>query len=130
MARRLFVVQDDLMFVQRLDASAARLGIRASAISPADAAARVWEPDDVVILQATLRPERQLRLVDELLHRDPRPIVVAVTGHLETELRQRLKRMGARLAAHSAMDRALARALEISGGDADDARDQAPRLRE
>jgi hypothetical protein len=77
-----------------------------------------------------LRPERQLRLVDELLHREPQPIVVAVTGHLETELRRRLKRMGARLAAHSAMDRALARALEVSADDAggaDDARDQAPR---
>jgi DNA-binding NarL/FixJ family response regulator len=130
MAGRLFFIQDDLMFSERLHATAARLGVTANAISPDAANTRTWEPADVVVLQATLRPERQLRLVDELLHREPQPIVVAVTGHLETELRRRLKRMGARLAAHSAMDRALARALEVSADDAggaDDARDQAPR---
>ena len=72
----------------------------------------------MVVLQATLRPEQQLELVDHLAHLEPAPVVVAVTGHLETELRRRLKERGATLAAHSAMDRVLARALQLS--DADD----------
>ena len=71
------------------------------------------------MLQATLRPDRQLDLVGELAGRQPPPVVVAVTGHLETALRQRLKAAGAVLAAHSAMDRVLARALRLSDGGAD-----------
>ena len=73
----------------------------------------------MVLLQATLRPEQQLELVGHLTHLRPAPVVIAVTGHLETELRQRLKAQGATLAAHSGMDRVLARALGINvPGDA------------
>jgi hypothetical protein len=120
-ARSLFIVEDDLLFAQRARAAAGRLGIPAEGISPGDARTRAWEPDQVVVLQATLRPEKQLELVAHLTHRTPAPVVIAVTGHLETELRQRLKASGAILAAHSGMDRVLARALAISGagGDAD-----------
>jgi ActR/RegA family two-component response regulator len=118
-ARALFVVEDDLLFAQRARAAAGRLGIAAQGVSPADARTRTWEPDQVVVLQATLRPEQQLELVDHLTHLQSAPIVVAVTGHLETDLRQRLKARGAVLAAHSAMDRVLARALRINvPGDA------------
>jgi CheY-like chemotaxis protein len=117
----LFVVEDDLLFAQRARAAAGRLGIPVQGISPGDARTRDWERDQVVVLQATLRPERQLELVDHLTHLESAPIVVAVTGHLETALRQRLKASGATLAAHSAMDRVLARALGVSDarGDAD-----------
>jgi CheY-like chemotaxis protein len=118
-ARSLFVIEDDLLFAQRARAAAGRLGIPVQGISPGDARSRAWGADQVVILQATLRPEQQLELVDHLTHLPAAPVVVAVTGHLETELRQRLKARGATLAAHSAMDRVLARAMGLSGGDAD-----------
>ena len=119
MARALFVVEDDLLFAQRARAAAGRLGIEARGVSPAEARTRAWDPNQVVILQATLRPEQQLELVDHLTHLASAPVVVAVTGHLETDLRQRLKARGAVLAAHSAMDRVLARALRINApGDA------------
>ena len=119
MARTLFVVEDDLMFAQRARAAAGRLGIVAQGVSPADARTRTWQANEVVVLQATLRPEQQLELVDHLTHVESPPVVVAVTGHLETDLRQRLKGRGAVLAAHSAMDRVLARALRINvPGDA------------
>jgi FixJ family two-component response regulator len=116
-ARRLFVIEDDLMFAQRVRAAAARLGVQANALSQAGARAHPWDRDQVVVLQATLRPEQQLALVDHLTRLDPAPVVVAVTGHLETELRRQLKARGATLAAHSAMDRVLARALQINDGD-------------
>ncbi|TMG32270.1 MAG: response regulator [Chloroflexi bacterium] len=114
MPRRLFVVEDDLMFAQRARAAALRLGVAAVGLTRADALAHVWEAGDVVLLQATLRPEQQLDLVQQLRRRQPTPRVVAVTGHLETGLRQRLKAAGATLAAHSAIDRVLARALGVS----------------
>ncbi len=114
MGQRLYVVEDDLFFTQRVRAAAGRLGVPVEGLSPAAARARAWEPADVVVLQATLRPERQLDLVHELARHTPAPLVVAVTGHLETALRKRLKAAGAVLAAHSAMDRVLARALGIS----------------
>ena len=116
MSKRLYLVEDDLFFGQRLRASAARLGVPVQGLSPAEARSRVWASADVVVLQATLRPNQQLDLVSELTRREPAPRVVAVTGHLETALRQRLKATGALLAAHSAMDRVLARALRISDG--------------
>ncbi|TMG14885.1 MAG: response regulator [Chloroflexi bacterium] len=119
MARRLFVVQDDLIFAQRVRGAAGRLGVPVEAIGAATARSRAWKEDDVVVLQATLRPEQQLALVDELVHRQPSPLVIAVTGHLETALRHRLKALGATLAAHSSMDRVLARALGISARGAD-----------
>ena len=117
--RHLFVVADELLFVQRLLGAAKRLGTPAQTVSPAEARTRAWTPDDVVVVQATLRPEQQLELVDHLTHLQPAPVVIAVTGHLETELRQRLKARGAILAAHSGMDRVLARALGVNvPGDA------------
>jgi|GEM_PF-2259666 len=120
MASTLFLVEDELMFAQRLRAAAGRLGIPVQAVSPSEARSRAWDRDHVVVLQATLRPEQQLELIDLLTGRDPAPVVIAVTGHLETELRQRLKARGVILAAHSAMDRVLARALRINlpGGPA------------
>ena len=119
MSKRLFLVEDDLFFSQRVRAAAARLGVPVEGLSPAAARSRAWQPAEVVVLQATLRPDRQLDLVGELAGRQPAPVVVAVTGHLETALRQRLKAAGAVLAAHSAMDRVLARALRLSDGGAD-----------
>jgi ActR/RegA family two-component response regulator len=120
-SKQLYVVEDDLFFSQRVRAAAGRLGVPVEGLSPAAARSRAWTPADVVVLQATLRPERQVDLVSELMRREPAPLVVAVTGHLETALRQRLKAAGALLAAHSAMDRVLARSLGIS-----DARDATP----
>src|SRR2546428_5952168 len=104
------------MFAQRARAAAGRLGVAAEGLTRADALTHVWEAGDVVLLQATLRPDQQLDLVRQLLRRQSPPGVVAVTGHLETELRQRLKAAGATLAAHSAIDRVLARALGVSDG--------------
>lgn len=107
------------MFAQRLRTAARRLGVSIEPLSPAQARARAWEGDQVVVLQATLRPERQLELIDHLTGLKPAPVVIAVTGHLETVLRQRLKARGVILAAHSGMDRVLARALGVSvPGDA------------
>ena len=119
MSKRLVLVEDDLFFSQRVRAAAGRLGVAAEGLSPAGARARAWAEGDVVVLQATLHPDRQLELVEELGRRQPAPVVVAVTGHLERALRQRLKSAGAVLAAHSAMDRVLARALRLSDGGAD-----------
>ena len=101
------------MFAQRARAAAARLGVAAEGLTRADALTRHWDAGDVVLVQATLRPEQQLDLVNQLLRRQPPPRVVAVTGHLETELRRQLKAAGATLAAHSAIDRVLARALGL-----------------
>jgi len=115
-SKRLYVVEDDLFFGQRVRAASGRLGVAVEGLSPAAARSRAWAPADVVVLQATLRPDQQVDLVSELVQREPAPVVVAVTGHLETALRQRLKAAGALLAAHSAMDRVLARALGISDG--------------
>jgi ActR/RegA family two-component response regulator len=118
-ARKLFLIEDELLFAQRLRAAAGRLGIPVQALSPTQARTRAWNRDEVVVLQATLRPEQQLALVDYLTGLEPAPLVIAVTGHLEAALRQRLKARGAVLAAHSGMDRVLARALGINvPGDA------------
>jgi ActR/RegA family two-component response regulator len=118
-ARKLFLVEDELLFAQRLRAAAGRLGIPVNPLSPTQARARAWNRDEVVVVQATLRPEQQLELIDHLTRLEPAPIVIAVTGHMETELRQRLKARGAILAAHSGMDRVLARALGVNvPGDA------------
>ena len=116
MSKRLYLVEDDLFFGQRVRTAAARLGVPVEGLSPTAARSRAWGPADVVVLQATLRPDQQVDLVSELVRREPAPVVVAVTGHLESALRQRLKAAGALLAAHSAMDRVLARALGISDG--------------
>ena len=116
MSNRLYVVEDDLFFTERVRTAARRLGVPVEGLSPAVARSMAWSPADVVVVQATLRPDRQLELVDQLARRRPAPVIVAVTGHLETALRQRLKAAGAVLAAHSAMDRVLARALALSDG--------------
>jgi hypothetical protein len=52
--------------------------------------------------------------------------MIAVTGHLETELRQRLKARGVILAAHSGMDRVLARALGVNDARGDATRHHPP----
>ena len=112
--RMLFLIEDELLFAQRLRAAAGRLGVGVQALTPTEARTRAWSPDEVVVLQATLRPEQQLQLIDQLTALEPAPVVIAVTGHLETELRQKLKARGVTLAAHSGMDRVLARALRVS----------------
>jgi CheY-like chemotaxis protein len=114
MARRLAVVQDDLFFAERVRATARRLGLDLELITSAQAVDRHWEPETVVVLQVTLHPERQLALLDRLRHALPPPTVVAVTGHLETPLRARARALGAVLAAHSSMDRVIARACGVS----------------
>ena len=124
MSKRLYLVEDDLFFSQRVRAAAGRLGVAVDGLTAPAARSRTWAPADVVVLQATLRPDRQLELVEALARRQPAPVVVAVTGHLETTLRQRLKAAGAVLAAHSAMDRVLARALGVS--DVHDAKAHPP----
>jgi DNA-binding LytR/AlgR family response regulator len=125
-SQRLYVVEDDLFFSERVRAAARRLGVPLEGLSMAAARSRAWAQADVVVLQATLRPDRQVDLVGELARREPAPVVVAVTGHLETALRQRLKAAGAVLAAHSAMDRVLARALALSDGAGDAPNDRQP----
>src|SRR6266480_4917038 len=122
MARMRSLVEDELRFAQRLRGAAERLAGRVEALTPTQARNRTWTRDQVVVLQATLRPEKQLELIDHLRGLEAAPVVIAVTGHLETELRQRLKARGVILAAHSGMDRVLARALGVS-----DARDAAKR---
>ena len=126
MARTLLLVEDELLFGQRLRSAARRLGVQVQAVTPTQARNRTWTRDEVVVLQATLRPEKQLELIDHLKGRKPAPVVIAVSGHLETELRQRLKTRGAILATHSRMDRVLARALGISDARGDAARHQPP----
>jgi CheY-like chemotaxis protein len=117
----LFLVEDELLFAQRLRAAAGRLGVEVQGLTPTQARNHAWDRDQVVVLQATLRPEQQLELVDHMTQQEPAPVVIAVTGHLETELRQRLKAKGVILAAHSGMDRVLARALGVNvPGDAND----------
>ena len=126
MARTLFLVEDELLFAQRLRAVAGRLRVPVQGLSPTQARNASWTRDEVVVLQATLRPEQQLELIDHLKGRDAAPVVIAVTGHLETELRQRLKARGAILATHSGMDRVLARALGVSDARDDEKRHHPP----
>ena len=108
----LVVMADDLMFAARVRALAARLGV------PARLARTVQEatvdPKEVVVLQITLHPERQLALVQDLLSRKPAPVVIAVSGHLETDLRRRAKQLGAVLASNSDLGSVLARTLGLS----------------
>jgi len=125
-ARTLFLVEDELLFAQRLRAVAGRLRVPVQGLSPTQARNASWTRDEVVVLQATLRPEQQLELIDHLKGLDAAPIVIAVTGHLETELRQRLKARGAILATHSGMDRVLARTLGVSDARDDERRHHPP----
>jgi len=125
-ARTLFLVEDELLFAQRLRAVAGRLRVPVQGLSPTQARNASWTRDEVVVLQATLRPEQQLELIDHLKGLDAAPVVIAVTGHLETELRQRLKARGAILATHSGMDRVLARALGVSDARDDEKRHHPP----
>jgi DNA-binding NarL/FixJ family response regulator len=112
--RRLLVVQDDVFFGARVQAAARRLGLEAELVSPRDLEARAREAGTVVVMQLTLRPERQLELLRRLRGGEPAATVVAVSGHLETGLRRRARLLGARLATHSGLDRALARAAALS----------------
>jgi ActR/RegA family two-component response regulator len=114
MPARLFVVQDDLFFAERVRGAARRLGLDLVTVTPADATERTWDRESVVVVQVTLNPDRQLALVERLVKSKPAPRVIAVTGHLETDLRARAKALGAVLAAHSSMERVLARACGVS----------------
>ena len=109
-----FLVQDDLFFSARVEAVARRLGIELRAIVPEAAAAMVFEPGSVVIMQVTLHPERQLQLLERLRAKQPPPTVVAVAGHLETGLRRRARGLGAMVASHSSMERTIARASGVA----------------
>ena len=110
------MVEDDLFFAQRVRAAAARLAVPIEGISLQQAQQRTWAEDNVVVLQATLNSARQLALVEQLAGRSPAPLVIAVTGHLETALRRRAKAAGALLASHSSMDRIIGRALARQAG--------------
>jgi ActR/RegA family two-component response regulator len=110
----LYLIQDDLFFAERVRGAARRLGLDLVALAPAEAGGRTWDTDSVVVVQVTLNPDRQLALVERLLQSKPAPRVIAVTGHLETELRVRARALGAVLAAHSSMERVLARACGLS----------------
>ena len=116
MTQRLYVIQDDLFFAERVRTTAARLGLEPVMLSPAAAGTRTWEAADVVVIQVTLNPDRQLSLIENLRRSAPALQVVAVTGHLETDLRTRAKALGAVLAAHSSMERVLARACQRKDG--------------
>jgi len=118
MTPRLYVVQDDLFFAERVRATARRLGVSAASLTPAEAVDRHWDPDSLVVVQVTLNPDRQLGIIQRLRDAESAPRVVAVSGHLETELRKRAKALGATLAAHSSMERVLARALGLQLNDA------------
>lgn len=115
MPSRLLVVSDDLFFAARVQAAGTRLGLQVEQVTPADIEGLAGA-EDVVVLQVTLHSERQLALLQRLRSRKPAPVVVAVAGHLETELRRKAKALGASLASHSGLDRALARAAGISDG--------------
>ncbi len=119
MSPRLYVVQDDLFFAERVRAAARRLGLSLTSVTPAEASERGWDPGSVVVVQVTLNPDRQLALIEQLSRADPRPRIVAVSGHLETELRARARALGALLAAHSSMERVLTRAMQAAGGGDD-----------
>ena len=108
----LVVMADDLMFAARVRAHAGRLGVPVRLVMTPEQA--LAGPGDVVVLQVTLHTERQLALVKDLLNREPAPIVIAVSGHLETDLRRRAKRLGAVLASNSDLGSVLARTLGLS----------------
>ena len=108
----LVVMADDLMFAARVRAQAGRLGVPVRlATTPQEANIASGE---VVVVQVTLHPERQLALVEQLLTSRPAPVVIAVSGHLETDLRRRAKRLGAVLASNSDLSSVLARTLGLS----------------
>ncbi len=109
-----FVVQDDLFFAARVEAVARRLGLSVVPIAVQSVDGTSFEPGSVVVVQVTLHPDRQLELVARLRQKDPPPTVVAVAGHLETDLRRRARALGAMVASHSGMERTIARAISQS----------------
>ncbi len=111
----LFALQDDLFFSARVEAVARRLGLRVRPIALQAVEAMQFEPGSVVVLQVTLNPARQLQLVERLRAKDPPPTVVAVAGHLETDLRRQARAIGAMVGSHSAMERTIARACGLRG---------------
>ena len=123
---RLVVVQDDLFFAARVASHAARLGLAVEPVSPNAIETLALEADRVVVMQITLHSERQLALLKRLRSRQPAPLVVAVSGHLETDLRRRAKRLGAVLASNSGLDRVLARICGIRGPGTSSARSSDP----
>ncbi len=114
MARQLKVVHDDLFFAARVQAHARRLGLSTELINPGQIDHLLPDDEVVIVLQLTLNPERQLALLERLRTRSPSQPIVAVTGHLETDLRRRARKLGAILASNSAMERVLARACGIA----------------
>ncbi len=114
MPRRLKVIQDDLFFCARVQAHARRLGLEVDLIRPNEVDSLASDPDSVLVLQVTLHSRQQLALLERVRARLPNQPVVAVSGHLETELRKRAKALGATLASNSGMDRVLARACGLS----------------
>src|SRR5436309_1825408 len=56
----LLVLQDDLFFGARVQAAARRLGLEVELVSPREIEARARDEGAVVVMQLTLRPERQL----------------------------------------------------------------------
>ncbi len=109
----LFVLQDDLFFSARVEAVARRLGLTVRPIALQEV--MQFEPGSVVVLQLTLNPARQLQLVERLRAKDPPPTVVAVAGHLETDLRRHARAIGAVVGSHPAMERTIARASGLRG---------------
>jgi DNA-binding NarL/FixJ family response regulator len=106
-----YLVQDDLFFSARVETVARRLGVPVVPLPFQAIDGFRFEPGSVVVVQVTLHPERQLELVARLRQKDPQPTVVAVAGHLETDLRRRARALGAMVASHSGMERTIARAL-------------------
>jgi CheY-like chemotaxis protein len=116
--KTLLVVQDDLFFASRVQTHARGLGIPVELVAPGDIEARSAQPGTVVVMQLTLHRERAFALLEQLRARTPPVTVLAVTGHLETDLRRRARSLGARLATNSALDRALSRAAtEVNQDD-------------
>src|SRR5207249_8807629 len=87
----LLVLQDDLFFGARVQAAARRLGLEVELVSPREIEARARDEGAVVVMQLTLRPERQLLLLERLRRAQPKATVLAVSGHLEGDLRRRAK---------------------------------------
>jgi CheY-like chemotaxis protein len=114
--QRVLVVQDDLFFAARVGQHATRLGIPVELVQPSQIERLATGADTVVILQVTLHSERQLALIERLKKLEPAPVVIAVSGHLETALRKRARSLGAILASNSALDRALIRVRPAQEG--------------
>jgi len=109
-ARRVKILQDDLLFTARVQAHTRRLGLPTEVINPSELPRLAADPDSVLVMQLTLRPELQLATLEGLRSRLPSQPILAVCGHLESGLRRQAKALGVQVASHSGLERALARA--------------------